>query len=67
MAQRSTRNKIKWQAKKIQAQLDRCLIHLQSIDELAEEQSEVITKWVPPLYLSIEQMKKFVATFQSQL
>ncbi len=67
MAQKSTRARIKYQADKIQSQLDRCLIHLKAIDELSQSSSEVINEWMPPLTETFVNVKKIVATFQSQL
>lgn len=67
MAQRSTRNKIQWQADKIQNQLDRVLVHLKTIDELAEGRSEPIKAWMPALVQATDQLKEFFGRFQKDL
>jgi len=67
MAQRSTRNKIKWQAAKLQNQLDRMLVHLHNIDELAEGKSEVINTWMPRLVQVVEVHKTLIGQFQADL
>jgi len=67
MARRSTRNKIQWQAGKIQDQLDRCLLHLKAIDEMGEGKSEVINTWVPHLVSTFDSVKTLIETFQGDL
>lgn len=67
MARRSTRNKIKWQADKIQNQLDRVLVHLKAIDEFSEGKSDVINEWVPQLVKLFVGLKDTIARFQSEL
>jgi len=67
MARRSTRNKIQWQAAKIQDQLDRSLLHLKNIDELSEGRSEVINAWMPDLVQTFEAMKVLIEKFQADL
>lgn len=67
MAQKSTRARIKWQADKIQSQLDRCLVHLKSIDELSQGRSDYINDWLPALTNMFDTQKSFIEDFQKGL
>jgi len=63
MAERSTRNKIRWQAQKAIEKAEKIMQHLQYIDELAEKRSGYINNSLPPVvYLTqtyIDVLKKF--------
>ncbi len=67
MAQRSTRNKIKWQAAKLENQLNRMLVHLKNIDDLSEGQSDHINIWLPRLVEVVEAHKTLVQQFCAEL
>jgi len=49
MAERSTRNKIRWQAQKAIEKAEKVIEHLRYLDELAQGQSEYINHSLPPV------------------
>jgi len=63
MAERSTRNKIRWQAQKAIEKAEKIMQHLQYIDELAEKRSGYINNSLPQIvYLTqmyIDTLKSF--------
>ena len=67
MAQRSTRNKLRWQAKKCIDQLDRIMNHLKVIDEMAQGESKYITETAPRLVVIIQAVRVTFVNFRDGL
>ena len=63
MAQRTTRNKLRWQAEMAQSKVINALEHLRYLDELADGQSKYINDNLPlmvtPLTIYIQILEKF--------
>lgn len=64
---RTTRNKLRWQAEKIDEYLNKCQEHLQFLDELASGQSDYINNNLPVLVALFEEMRKTIASFRQGL
>ena len=54
MAQRSTRNKIRFQANAAFEDLTHAQIHLTQMAALADERSDFINEWLPDMIASVE-------------
>ena len=54
MAQRSTRNKIRFQAQAAFTDLSHAQIHLTQIAALADERSDFINEWLPDMIASVD-------------
>ena len=67
MASRSTRNKVRWQAKKILDNIDRIYGHLKYIDELAEHRSPYIDENIPKLVALFSGIEEIVKQFYEGL
>lgn len=67
MAQRSTRNKIRHQASKALADIDRCLNHLQFLEELAGGQSDHINETLPAVVVMIAEVQKLLSEWRDTL
>lgn len=67
MAQRSTRNKLKWQGDKAINQVVRLQQHLKNIHDLAGEGSDMINKSLPGLVEMSELMLTTLRAFRSAL
>jgi len=61
------RNKLRWQTEKVDQHLVKCQEHLLFLDELADGQSEYITKNMPIMVTLIEQMRSLIASFRQGL
>jgi len=67
MATRSTRNKLRFQAKKAIADYDRMLGHLQVLDEINDHQSNVVNINLPPLIVLLDEIRKTIIAFEGML
>jgi len=67
MARRSTRNKILNQVDSIQREVEKITVHLQSIDEFAEEKSKVINQWLPQLVKMMSAVQNTFKVFKGDL
>jgi len=67
MANRSTRNKLRWQAQKAIECLDRSLEHLKYLDDLAEERSPQINEALPLLVMGVTKVKEALSFFKDTL
>jgi len=67
MASRSTRNKVRWQAKKILDNINRIYEHLKYIDELAQGQSEYINENLPRLVKLFDGVESIITQFYEGL
>ena len=67
MTGRSTRNKIRHQALQAIAKIERCQQHLKYIDELANGQSDVITRSLPGLVEMSELLSDTLKAFRENL
>ena len=67
MTSRSVRNKLRWQAEKMEQNLIKCQGHLKFIDDMAEGQSDYINQYVPTLTVLLEEMIKTVNSFRQGL
>jgi len=64
---RSIRNKLRWQAEKIESNLLKAQGHLQFIDDLAEGKSNYIDDNLPVLTIFLEEMIKTIRAFRQGL
>ena len=67
MANRSTRTKIKWQAKKAKDSFISMMLHLQNIDMLGKDNSKYIIDGLPPLISLLIETEKFIYSFLAGL
>lgn len=67
MAKRSTRNKIRFQAKKVIDKLEGCMEHLKRLDDLAEGESEIIDKNLPTIVMAFEILHDNFVRFRKEL
>jgi len=67
MTARSTRNKIRYQAKMCVDKLERIQQHLKSIDEMSEGSSEAITEQLPALIMAVDLVMDFHIAFRDSL
>lgn len=67
MAKRSTRQKIRDSAKKAVEDTERCMMHLQYLDELADGQSKYITENLPTVVYMVDEVRKLLVNFRSGL
>lgn len=67
MAARSTRNKIRYNAKRILECFDDMESYLQTIDELADGRSDYITNNIPGLVEILEHVKPVFVQFREGL
>lgn len=67
MANRSTRNKLRWQAQKTAESLDRALEHLKYLDELAAGQSSYVNESLPLLVTGVTKVQEAVNIFREHL
>lgn len=67
MAQRSTRNRIRWQAKKAAEKISQAIVHLQYLDELAFGQSPFINQNLPNLVVLLSEVEKLMIDFREGL
>jgi len=67
MAQRSTRNKLKWQGDKAIMQVEKLQQHLKNIHDLAGGGSDMVNKSLPGLVEMSELMLTTLAAFRAAL
>ena len=67
MTARSTRNKMRHQAEKIINDLDRALSHCKLLDEMAEDQSDLVSDYLPDVVTSLDMLQDIVRKFRSEL
>ncbi|GAG77218.1 unnamed protein product [marine sediment metagenome] len=67
MAERSTRNKIRWQARKMYDSTEHMLQRAKYLQELAGDRSEYINDTLPILVGAIVEMQKAFKTFEEGL
>ncbi len=67
MTTRSTRNKIRFQAEKAYADIDRALGHLKYLDELQEGRSGYIERYLPRLVELIMELMVVMTQFRDGL
>ena len=67
MAQRSTRNKIRWQVDQALVDLRTAQIHLLQLAALAEDRSPVIDEFLPVITASLETVIDAVDAFGEKL
>lgn len=67
MAERTTRNKIRWQTKKILDKIEDIYEHLRYIDDLGGRQSEIINANLPELVQLTESFERVIRSFRDLL
>ena len=67
MAQRSTRNKIKFQADAAYDNFRKAQIHLTQLAALADDRSDYINEWLPPLMAGVESVISALDSFSEGL
>lgn len=67
MAQRSTRNKIRWQARKMIDHTERCLQHCKAMDELSQGAHPTVAKYLPNLVLFFTETVVTLNRFRDEL
>lgn len=67
MAKRSTRNRLRGQAKAVINDLDRAMEHLQNVDLYADGRSEEITETLPKLVVMLDEVTKVFVAWRERL
>ena len=67
MANRSTRNKLRYQAEKASTATKRVLEHLQSLDEMANNESQYINEYLPMLVKALLEWSMCLERFSEGL
>ena len=67
MANRSTRNKLRYQAEKASTATARVLEHLQSLDEMANNESQYINEYLPMLVKALLEWSMSLERFSEGL
>lgn len=67
MAQRTTRNRLRYQLSKAVHDCDRIQEHLRTVDEIASGDSTYINKYLPDLVALVSHMQKVLDRFRDCL
>lgn len=67
LAPRSTRNKIRFQAKKASEDIDRAVGHLLQLNSIADGRHPICNDYMPIIVTLIEEMQKIITRFREQL
>lgn len=67
MAGRTTRNKIRFQAKKAVEDIDRAVGHLCLMNNIADGRHPIVNEYIPVIVTLIEEMQKILKKFRENL